>query len=393
MPSQSSPQSSTTYSQWVRRILSQMQPKQNVLVSLFESSVPEPVELLSQLVGASFGDETTPRYASAFAGGNPFVTARLAESYGVGEGSIVTTTGATGALSLIYRALLKPGDRVLVENPGFDLFAVLAEAHGFGVDQFERTGPEFAIDPEAVERAIGPDTRIVVVSNLHNPSGFAADEETLRALGEIADRRGVIVIVDEVYLPYARSAAASAARLKISPRMLSIDSLTKIYGLSSLRCGWIVGDPDVVRPIRALSQEVEFSISKLSHAVSALILEDPSPFLQRTHAIIAAARPVIETYYGCWLSEGLVEGRLPTHGCITFPRLAGIADTRHFSEWLAQKGGIIVAPGEYFGAPGHIRIGFGMDPGRLDYGLQVLTNGMMEYRATQAQHAAARVAT
>ncbi|WP_239804813.1 pyridoxal phosphate-dependent aminotransferase [Croceicoccus hydrothermalis] len=361
-------------------MISRLRPPQSLLVGLFESSVPEPVELLSRMVGAGFGEEITSRYQSAFVGGNPYVTAALARDYEVDENAIVTTTGATGALSLVYRALMKPGERVLIENPGFDLFAILAETQGFGVDRFERVGPRFAVDPDRVEAALRPETRVIVVSNLHNPSGFELGEDELRALAALAERRDLTVIVDEVYLPYAGVDAAAAATKRISPRLISINSLTKIYGLSSLRCGWIIGDPEVMNPIRALSDEIEFSISKLSHAVAALVLEKPEAMRERTDAIIARARPIIESYHHIWQGEGLVDSVLPEHGCIVFPRLIGIEDTRAFSEWLAQRGGVVVAPGEYFGSPGHIRIGFGIEAARLDYGLQALTDGMTKFR-------------
>lgn len=379
MQSQQPRQPSGSYSQWVRSMLNPTQATRNAQLNLFESSVPEPVSLLSDLVGSSFGWDVTSRYESAFAGGNPYVKAKLAENYGVSEAAVVTTTGATGALSLIYRALLRPGERVLVENPGFDLFAILAEAHGFGVDRFERSAPGFALDPDALEAAIGPQTRIVVLSNLHNPSGRLIPEDVMHQLGAIADRHDVLMVMDEVYLPYAGRAAKSAMQLGLSPRIVVINSLTKIYGLSTLRCGWIVGDPKVVQPIHALSREVEFSISKLAHAVAALVLEKPEPFDLRTQSIVATARPIMESFHAAWRQAGLVQGEMPAHGCIVFPRLIGIADTKHFAEWLAKRRGVLVAPGEYFGAGGHLRIGFAIDPALLRKGLRLLTDGIEDY--------------
>ncbi|WP_338447148.1 pyridoxal phosphate-dependent aminotransferase [Pelagerythrobacter marensis] len=369
-----------SYSQWVRQVLARMEPQRDRLVSLFESSVPEPLELLAELVSDSFGGAVTRHYESAFASGNPHVIETLAREYAVAKEQVLSTTGATGALSLLYRALLRPGDRLLVENPGFDLFGILARSYGLGVDTFERSGPRFAIDPETVERAIGPDTRLIVISNLHNPSGFMVSEDVLRALGEIADRHEVYLVVDEVYAPYAGDAAKPAVTLGISPRIISINSLTKIYGLSTLRCGWIVADAKVMEPVRALNREVEFAISKLSHAIAARILEDPDAYRERTAAIVSGARPFIDAYHARWLAEGLVEGELPEHGCIAFPRLVGIEDTGTFSEWLAEERGVIVAPGEYFGAPGHVRLGFGIDAARLELGLEVMTEAMHSYR-------------
>lgn len=373
-------QTSKSYAQWVRRSILRNSNSRSLLVSLFESSVPEPKELLREVLLEGFADGITSRYASTFVKGNPFLVAALARDYGVREEQVLTTTGATGALSLIYRALLSPGDRVLVENPSFELFGSLAQASGIAVDTFERPAPLFTIDPQEVEARLRPETRMIVISNLHNPSGMPVDEDAITALGEIAERHDLIVVVDEVYAPYAGTTLRPAACGGASPRLVSVNSLTKIFGLSTLRCGWIVGDESVVTPIREMAQEVDFAISNLAHAVSALIVENPARFQDNTFSVLARARPIIESYHAYWLAEGLVEGALPESGCIAFPRLAGIGDTERFSGWLSDRCGVLVAPGEYFGAPGHVRLGFAMEPSRLDYGLQALTDGLLTYR-------------
>lgn len=376
------PQPVTSYAQWVRRSIVRNRNSRNLLVSLFESSGPEPTDLLREVVLEGFGESVTSRYTSTFVNGNPYLVAALARDYGVEEEQVLTTTGATGALSLIYRALLKPGERILIENPSFDLFAHLAHAAGHEVDRFERRAPDYAIDPEALEAAIGPATRLVVLSNLHNPSGMILDDETFHALGAIAERRGVTFVFDEVYGPYAGKAARPAAARGISEHFLSVNSLTKIYGLSTLRCGWVVGEEKLVARIRDLAQEIEFAVSTLAHAIAALVVEAPARFENFTFSVLERARPIIESYHEHWLAEGLVEGRLPDHGCIAFPRLVGIGDTLQFCGWLSDRCGVVVAPGDYFGAPGHVRLGFAMEPSRLDYGLQALTDSLLTYRET-----------
>lgn len=374
-----------SYSRWVRKIIAAVRSERNLLVSLFDSSVPEPVDLLRQIVLDGFSEPTTSRYTSAFANGNPFVVGQLAQRYGVPDAQILSTTGATGALSLIYRALMKPGERVLVENPCFDLFHNIATTNGFGTDRFERRGDFFTIDPEEIAAAIGPKTRIIVLSHLHNPSGMPVDQATLSAIGRIAEARGVTVIVDEVYTDYIDPAARPASAVHLSPAIVSISSLTKSHGLSTLRCGWIVAHPETMGKIRMLAEEVEFGISSLSHAVAALVLERPERFDDYRTQILARARPIIESYHAHWRNAGLVEGELPRFGCIAFPRLVGIGDTVAFAEWLAERCSVIVAPGEYFGTAGHIRIGFARAPGDVDYGLQALTDGLMHYRDQQVR--------
>lgn len=370
----------TSYAEWVRRSIIRNSGARNLLVSLFESSIPEPVDLVREVVMEGFGEKVTSRYASTFVRGNPFLIAALARDYGVDENQVLTTTGATGALSLVYRALVAPGERILIENPGFDLFANLAHANGNPVDHFMRRGAGFGIDPQELDAAIGPDTRLVVLSNLHNPSGMALDDATMRALGDIADRRGIHFVFDEVYGGYAGDEARPAVSRGISPHFISVSSVTKIYGLSTLRCGWMVADENIVRIVRDLANEVEFAISNLAHGVAAMVVENPARFTQHTFSVLARARPIIESYHEHWLAAGLVDGALPRHGCIAFPRLVGISDTLRFSGWLSDRCGVLVAPGDYFGAPGHIRLGFGMEPSRLDYGLQALTDSLVTYR-------------
>jgi aspartate/methionine/tyrosine aminotransferase len=369
------------YVQWVRRAVARaMQGHEDDAGMLFGSSVEEPVELLRQTVESGFGRPITSRYASVFVAGNPYVMEHLARSYRVGLDHILPTTGATGALSLLYRAYLQPGDHVLVESPGFDLFADIARALNAHVDSFIRKGPRFEIDPDEIQSRIQPNTRLIVLTNLHNPSGMLTPDTTLRAVAALAERHGIKVIVDEVYGDYADPLVRTHSAAHLSPNMVSVNSLTKIYGLSTLRCGWIVADPQVLAPVRALNDQFEFGVSKLSHAVAALVMENSATFDAYWKGIMAAARPVMQRYFNEWSRDGLVSGELPDYGCITFPRLCGIDDTQSFSNWLADRQGVIVVPGELFRAAGHVRIGFALPEQELDRALSHFTAGLKEYR-------------
>ena len=368
------------YVQWVRRAVARAMQGHDDAGMLFGSSVEEPVELLRQTVESGFRAPITSRYTSVFVAGNPFVMEQLASSYGVGLDHILPTTGATGALSLLYRAYLKPGDHVLVETPGFDLFQDIAHALNAHVDCFNRKGPRFEIDPDEIESRILPNTRLIVLTNLHNPSGMLTSDETLRAVATIAERHDIKVIVDEVYGDYADPLVRSHSASQLSPRLVSVNSLTKIYGLSTLRCGWIVAEPQVLAPVRALNDQFEFGVSKLSHAVAALVMENSGAFDAYWKGIISTARPIMNRYFANWHREGLVSGELPDYGCIAFPRLSGIDDTQSFSNWLADRHGVIVVPGELFRAAGHVRIGFALAEQELDRALAHFTEGLKEYR-------------
>lgn len=375
------------YVQWVRRAVARAMKGHNDAGMLFGSSVQEPVELLRQTVEAGFSTPITSRYTSVFVAGNPYVMEQLAQAYEVNIHNILPTTGATGALSLLYRAYLSPGDHVLVESPGFDLFEDIAHALRAHVDCFSRSGDRFLIDPDEIERRIQKNTRLIVLTNLHNPSGMLTGDDILLAVARMAERHNIKVIVDEVYGDYADAAARPRSAAQLSPNLISVSSLTKIYGLSTLRCGWIVADPEVLAPVRALNDQFEFGISKLSHAVAAMVMENSAEYEDYWQTIMAAARPVMARYFDRWHDEGLVSGLLPDYGCITFPRLTGIADTQSFSAWMADRYGVIVVPGELFRAAGHVRIGFALPEQELDLALSHFTDGLKEYReVTPVRH-------
>jgi aspartate/methionine/tyrosine aminotransferase len=368
------------YVQWVRRALARAMQSHNDAGMLFGSSVQEPVELLRQTVKSGFSVPITSRYTSVFVAGNPYVMEQLAQTYAVNIQNILPTTGATGGLSLLYRAYLSPGDHVLVESPGFDLFEGIAYALRAHVDCFNRGGDQFQIDPDEIERHIKKNTRLIVLTNLHNPSGTLTSDDTLKAVARVAERYNIKVIVDEVYGDYVDATARPHRAAQLSPNLISVSSLTKIYGLSTLRCGWIVADPEVLAPVRALSDRLEFGVSKLSHAVAALVMENNSAYENYWRGIMAAARPIMTRYFNRWLEEGLVSGSLPEFGCITFPRLTGITDTQSFSTWLTDRYGVIVVPGELFRAAGHVRIGFALPEKELDLALSHFTEGLKKYR-------------
>lgn len=360
------------YAQWVAAAVALARQAPRPIVSLFESAVPEPRALLRQAVLATVEPDFSPRYVSAFGDGNPFVRAMLAQSHGVDIDQVLCTTGATGGLALLYRALLRPGDRVLVEVPGFDLFAGAAQVQGIGVDTFTRPAPHFGIDVEQVAAALRPETRLIVVSDLHNPSGMGIPRDTLVALAHLAQARGVLLVVDEVYGDYADKASRPGPACALSPAVISLSSLTKIFGLGVLRCGWIVGAPGVMATLRDYAARAEFGVSTLSHAVAAEVMLRADAFADHWRSHVARARPRFAAWFARMVDAGLMAGELPDAGCICFPALPGIADTRAFSEMLIAQSGVIVAPGEFFGQPGHIRIGFCLPDAELDAGLAAL---------------------
>jgi len=366
-----------SYSRWVRQAMKAAAGAPDAAV-LFDSTIREPTDLLMDVVRRAFDGDVTDRYQSVFAEGNRFVTARVAERHGVSPEQVIGATGATSAMALALKALVGPGDNVLIEHPCFDLLPQLARDAGATVSELPRRAPDYAVDPAEVERLIRPDTRLVILTQLHNPSGAVLDDATLRALAEVSRRAGVPVLIDEAYADFVEG-GLSAARL--GPEFISVGSLTKVQGLFALKCGWAVASPELIGRINAAQPQGDLGVSKLAHAVAALVLEDGAAFDAHWRAVLAEAAPVVRGHAEALQAAGLIEGAFPHAGCMYFPKVVGVADTRALCAWLWQSHGLLVAAGEFFGQPGHVRIGFGGGrTAELDRGLGRLKGALEAYR-------------
>lgn len=344
---------------------------------LFESTMTEPTALLAARMAAAFAPNVTDRFHSVFGEGNPFLIAALAKRYGVEASRLLATTGASNGVGLILKTFTRPGDHVLAETPGFDLLNRLAVDAGCVVDALPRRAPDFAVDD--IGAVLTPQTRLVILTNLHNPSGRLLGAPEISAIATTAAKVGARVVVDEVYLDFAGGEGTAAALL--APNCLSVSSLTKVYGLFALKCGWIVGGGDDIRALTDVASYADLGVSKLAHAAGALVMEDLAPFEQHWRAVIQRNRPIVAQRHIAMTADGLIDGPLPRFGCMWFPKIVGVADTRALAQWLWAERRILVAPGEFFGLAGHVRLGFGGAAAPLEAGLKRLHDALKDYRA------------
>jgi aspartate/methionine/tyrosine aminotransferase len=368
-----------TYSQWVRGTLKAASERSDVEV-LFDSTMREPTQALLDVIRDGFEGGAPPQYASVFAGGNRQLIDELAKRYGLPPQWILPTTGVTAGLAMVLRALIEPGDHVLVEQPGFDLLTRLSQEAGAVVTPLRRPAPDFGIDLAQMEHDLTPRTRAVILTNLHNPSGRRLTPAEIRAVARLARAVGAWVIVDEVYDDFARGLGVYPA-LPLGSNIVGLNSLSKVYGLFSLRCGWIVAQPELLARIQGGAAEGDSGVSKLTHAVATLVLQRAQVFETHWFSALAANREVLLRHVETLRAEGLIEGQPPAHGCMFFPRVVGQDDTLALSRTLWREHRVIVAPGEYFGLAGHVRIGFGGDPASLDRGLERLRQGLLAARS------------
>lgn len=284
--------------------------------------------------------------------------AAIGERYGLPIECVSIAPGASGANFLALLALLQPGDDVLIEKPAYDPLIGAARATGANVVRFERSWNKgFALDPYVVRTALTPNTRLIVLSNAHNPSGALASRDALEQIGVMASAIGALVMVDEVYAEAQHDASsAPQTTATLGDAFVVTNSLTKAYGLAGLRCGWVLASRDVSERIR----------------IARDIVDGSGPFVAERLALTAftqldrlrtRARSILETNFNLLRamaeSHPKLEWLAPGAGTTAFPRVRGVNDTSAFVDRLISGYDTIVVPGGYFQAPEHIRISFG----------------------------------
>ena len=309
----------------------------------------------------------------------PAVEERLAELFGVARERILVTMGATGAMHLAAMRFF-PGAHVVCELPSYEAFRALAHLYGASTGLFTRRAEDdFRIDLEAASAALGgARPGHLFLCNPHNPTGDVASPEEVRALADLAAEHGGLLVANEVYMEFAHAAERFHA-FALAPNTLSIGSLTKAYGLGPLRIGWIVLGEGLVEERTSLvdhSYLVGVDPPTMTLRAARAGLDRLPALLAPLRALEHESRPQLEA----WLAnEERVEGRLGPMGMHAFPAVRGVRNTRALAEFLATEHGVDVVPGEFFGAPGHLRIGFGVPPATLAAGLERLSAGLAAY--------------
>ena len=291
----------------------------------------------------------------------------IAARYATTTTHVTTASGTSGANFLVFAALLEAGDDVLVERPGYDPLLGAARALGARTLRFDRRFEDgYRLDPDRVRAAMTPRTKLIVITQPHNPTGVASGWDAVEEVGRIAERAGAHVLVDEVYLDVSTAHAAPAAGR--GPVFITTSSLTKSYGLASLRCGWAIASEPVTYRLRRARDIVDGTGSIVAERLSALAFA-------RLELLTARGRGILARNMA--LAHGFLTSRpelewVPSSGTVVFPSIRGVADVTDFAERLLRERGTAIVPGSFFEAPAHFRLGYGGDTETIKAGLERL---------------------
>jgi len=295
---------------------------------------------------------------------------------------VLITMGAAGALFIIATSLLEKGDELIVVHPNYATNLETPRAIGATLRTIELRFEEgFALDIEKVRAAITPKTRYISVTHPHNPTGACLDDAQLRALANVAEEKQLYVLVDETYRDMVFGPQLPPAA-EYSPRLISISSLSKTYGLPGLRTGWIIcRDARLYETFLAAKEQIHICGPVLDEELAYRYLLHRDKHFPGIRADIKEKFALGKTWMEGQEDWEWVE---PRGGCVSFPRMRRpeSVDIDKFHELLLNKYGTYVGPGHWFEMPRHyIRLGFGWPAkAQLQEGLAALTMAIREAR-------------
>lgn len=286
----------------------------------------------------------------------------IAARHGVEPERVVMADGTSMANFLALAALIGPGDEILVEHPTYEPMLAAARFLGAEVRRFTRSPDEgFNLDPDAVERALTPRTKLILIANLHNPSSAFADEATLRRIGALVPK----VLVDEVYLDSAQGGRTAA---HLGEAFVCTSSLTKVYGLSGLRCGWILAEPGLAERMWRLNELMGVAQAHADERLSCLALARLDDIAAGNAERLARNRALANAFFA---GRADLDCAPLDAGITAFPRLLrGDVDSLHVL--LRDRYETSIVPGRWFEMPDHFRVGLGGPTDMVEGGLERL---------------------
>jgi aspartate/methionine/tyrosine aminotransferase len=300
----------------------------------------------------------------------------LAERFRVETASVVTAAGTSFANHLAMAALINPGDEILFERPAYEPLLAVANYLGATVKRFERRFEDgWRLSPAEIERHLSSRTRLIVTTNFHNPTGVLTDEQTMREVGELARKVNARVLVDEVYLELLFADTPQTA-FHLGDQFVVTGSLTKGFGLSGLRCGWILAEPELAKRMWLLNDLFAATSVHAGERLSVVALRQLGEIAARAEARLRKHRQLLNQFLD---TRDDLETVRPALGAIMFPRVKA-ESSDELCHLLREKYETSVVPGRFFEAPAHIRVGLGGDTETLTEGLDRLGQALNELR-------------
>jgi len=313
--------------------------------------------------------------------GSEMLRNKIANLYGPATSTenILVTTGAIEADFLLSNVLVNKDDKVIALWPAYQSLYSTAEARGAKLEFWKLSfDNHFQPDLEKLSKMIDNSTRLLILNIPHNPTGTVINEQQLKTILQWAEEFDFYVLCDEVYheLIFENGIVPAYAR-SLSKRAISVGSMSKAYGLSGLRLGWIAGPENIIDECWQWKDYTSISNSPISDYLAQFAIDNFKQITKRNYKIICKNREILKE----WFKEHNMyfDYYLPEAGVLCFPKIKNIPiSSEQLALDLFNCKSLLVVPGECFGIPNHLRIGFGGDTKKLIDSLSIFADYLKE---------------
>jgi aspartate/methionine/tyrosine aminotransferase len=297
---------------------------------------------------------------------------------------VMTFAGAEEALFWAVQEFVGPGDHAIVAVPCYQSMETVTVATGAEVTPLVmRPQNGWALDLQEVHDLLRPNTRLIAVNYPHNPSGYVPAEVDFCELAALCEVRGIRLFCDEVYRGIEVDPDVTITQAAdISETAVSLNVMSKSYGLPGLRVGWLAcRDRAVLERLEKRKHYTSMCNSGPSEYLSAVALRNRERIWARNRGIIAGNLPLFEDFFARWADA--FEWQPPMGGCVCFPRYTA-GDVEDFCARLLHEEGVLVLPASIYRSElaetptDRFRVGLGRVG--LEEGLQAFDAFMQRHR-------------
>jgi len=301
--------------------------------------------------------------------GSPELRQGLANLYhGLNAGNILVTGGAIGANFLVFYSLVEPGDTVISVHPTYQQLYSVAKSFGANVKLLKlRMGDRWLPNLSKLADLVDARTKLIVINNPNNPTGSLIDEETLKAICDIAEDIGAYVLDDESYRwLYVNPDDSVPSVVELSDRAIATGSFSKTFSLTGLRLGWIAADSSIIEEIEDRRDYTTISNGMIDDALASIAVKNKDLILKRNSSIVSRNHRILSDWVE---NEPLIDWAPARAGTVGFLKQELGISSEELCKRLMREKDVLLVPGTCFGMDGFLRIGFGNNTEVLKEGL------------------------
>ena len=346
-----------------------------------ESDLPTPRFIIDAMTDAALGGHTFYTHTAGYRELREAIAAKIFElhqvRYDVPE--IMATVGGTMAIYTAIRAFVGRGDNAVIVSPAYAIFsnAVIMAGGEPRAASLALAGNRFVLDLDRVTAAIDANTRMLIVNSPSNPTGWVIGEDEQRALAEIAERHGIVILADEVYerlvydKPSTFTRSATVDKRGLSPhvapsfarvvedrdRLIVVNSFSKTYNMTGWRLGWAQSSERIIKTMYKAAEFITSNPAAMVQQAGIVALRDGETCIAELRAHYTARRDQVKAGLEAIPGVSLPE---PQGAFYAFPKFSFVDDSTAFTATLVRETGVALAPGVGFGSDGegYIRVCF-----------------------------------